>query len=237
MRKAMSTLAMCAILLAGSSFMAQGQKFESGDMNLEVQFSPLSSNPIGISGIRGRSFLSENSAFRLNAFVGYNSETDVTQQEDSDNDLEELKDRETSFEIDIRPGYEIHLEGTDRLSPYFGGELVLGYKRTALRSESQNADGDVIYTKVTNGQTGGNGPSEQGFINLGLNGVAGVDYYFAKKLYLGAEFGFGFSYQSFSSVKVDSDADGFDEPDPVVQGGELNVGPNFQGALRLGYMF
>lgn len=242
--KQLSLAAFAALAMAFSAN-AQGEsseeslKFSAGDRNLEVQLAPLGGNPISINGIRYRSFMSSTSAYRVNAFVGYTSSSTITQQAVDSVDQKQLKDVNSSFTINLRPGYEIHFAGTKRLSPYIGGEFDFGYTRTAFKSELQNADDEIKYVRTVNGQVGGSGPSSQGMLTLGLNGVAGFDYYFAKSLYVGAEFGFGFSYQSMLAAKQtsDQDSDNFTEPDPVKQGGSFNLGPNVNGQFRLGFLF
>ena len=135
----------------------------------------------------------------------------------------------TEIAISLRPGFERHLVVSDRLSPYFGVEFELAYQTLTEKDESQ--DGTTVnYIKfINNGQAG--------FVRLGANALAGIDYYVAKKLYLGTEFGFGFSYTGFLASKVKSDASGFDEPDPLKQGSAFDLGPNVVAQIRLGYAF
>lgn len=202
-------------------------KPEGGEKTLELQFTPFGDDPININGIRARWFSSANRAFRLNAFVGFSSDTEITQQENSDLNLAELKDKTTSLTINIRPGFEKHLVGTERLSPYFGWELDLAFQTTSFKVEEQNAT-EINYFKTIN---------QGGYLRLGANAIAGMDYYIGKKLYLGTELGFGFSYTSFLAIKRKSDLPGFTEPDPEKQGGSLDVGPNVVAQIRLGYAF
>lgn len=202
-------------------------KSASGDKTLELQFSPFGDNPIDINGIRMRWFKSNNNAFRLNAFLSVSNDTEITQQEDSNNNLKELRDKAFAFTISLRPGMERHFKGTDRLSPYYGWESELTYRTTSFKVESQFAN-DVKYTKTIN---------QEGYLRLGANLIAGFDYYVAKKLYLGAELGFGASWTKLLSVKTKSDIDGFTEPDPAKRGSSFDVGPNVNAQIRLGYAF
>jgi len=204
-------------------------KAVAGSKTLELQFVPFGSSPVNINGIRFRKFSSATKAFRINAFLGVDSDTDITQQEDTDFDLEELKDRSTEIAISIRPGFENHIVVSDRLSPYFGAEFELALQTTTFRSEEQNGS-EVNYVAQRN-------LANSGFLRLGANAIAGLDYYVAKKLYLGTEFGFGFSYTNFLSVNTKSDVDGFTEPDPRKQGSAFDLGPNVVAQIRLGYAF
>jgi hypothetical protein len=202
-------------------------KAVGGEKTLELQFEPFGSNPIGLNGIRARWFSSRRSAFRLNLFVGISSDTDITQQEDTDLDLRELRDKDFTFSINIRPGFEKHLKGTERLSPYFGFEADLAYQTSTVKIENQNG-AEVKYTKSIN---------DNGFVRVGANAIAGLDYYITKKLYLGTEFGFGASVTKLNAVKIKSNVTGFIEPEPIKRGSSFDLGPNVNAQIRLGYAF
>lgn len=202
-------------------------KLNAGEKTLEVQFAPFGNNPISVNGIRGRWFRTPDKAFRLNAFVSVNTDTQITQQEDSDLNLEELQNKSFLFTISIQPGYEMHLKGTDRLSPYFGWEADFAYRTSSNTTEFQSGS-EVNYSKLIN---------TNGFFRVGINAIAGLDYYVAKKLYLGTEFGFGAGLTRLLAVKVKSDLEGFEEPEPDKRGSSLNLGPNVNAQIRLGYAF
>lgn len=208
--------------------MSSIMKQEGGERQLEVQFAPLGGSPISIGGIRYRAFLTDRSAYRATIFIGYNSTTSPNVVQNSQGTDVELEDKESSFIISLRPGYEMHFDGTDRLSPYVGAEIDFAMQTSS--SETQSLDvNDATITNTTKGQ--------DGFTRFGLNLVAGVDYYVAKNLYLGTELGFGFAMTSNSDIKFESDAPGFTAPDPTPQGSSLDLGPNVLGQIRLGYTF
>ncbi len=203
----------------------EGFKPVAGDKTLEVQFAPLGGTPISIGGIRGRMFTTANSAYRLNAFLGYTSESNITQNEDADADQEQLKDKETSFTIALAPGIEKHFPGTSRISPYIGAELPLAWNTSANKSEVQVAD-EVEWSKTKNG-----------YFEIGLNALAGVDFYFTKSLYLGTEFGFGMQYHKDSKEKVSLSEGDAPEPNGVGTGSTFTLAPNVNGQIRLGFVF
>ncbi|MFY0599217.1 MAG: hypothetical protein JXR03_06065 [Cyclobacteriaceae bacterium] len=203
-------------------------KVSPDERTLEVQFTPFGSNPININGIRFRKFKDETSAFRLNVFLGLDSDSNIKQQKDDENNRLELNTSSSAFSVNIRPGFERHLPGTDRLSPYFGGELDLAIQTSSEEEEFQNTTNDKFETTLRN---------QNGFFRFGINAIAGMDFYVAKKLYLGTEFGFGFSYNKLLSVQLESDEQGFTEPDHQKRGGSFNLGPNVNAQIRLGYAF
>ena len=66
-----------AALFIGSTASAQDvMKQTGGEQNLEFLFAPLGGSPIGINGIKYRSFTSATTAWRASVFLGLNSETD-----------------------------------------------------------------------------------------------------------------------------------------------------------------
>ena len=218
------------IMLVGVALLstaAYSQKFESGDKNLEMNFTPFGGNPISITGIKARMFNSESTALRLGVNLSMANEKMATGTT-ADGSVY-LFDKESTFNLNLRPGYEKHLAGTDRLSPYFGAELDLALQTHKMESEREGTTANEIETGTT---TGANG-----YFRFGINALAGFDYYFADKLYIGSEIGFGFSMVSNSDIEIEDTSSGFTAPDPQEQGSMLNIGPNFIGAIRLGYCF
>lgn len=188
-----------------------------GDWNVEVNFSPLSSNPIFINNIRLRKFKSSSKANRFGIMIGYysqNPSSDITN---------------SYFEMNFRPGSEKHFKGSDRLSPYIGWEIDLGFK-TSKSTNDTGANRTTI-----NGAWDENGSVERGFIRFGANFIIGADYYVAKRVYLGTEIAFGFQYQKFSDVKEVRNAQAFQEP--LKGGSTFQLGPNYNSAIRLGFLF
>lgn len=206
---------LCVFVTSSSLLAAQDFKPVKGDWGAEVNFTPFSSSPISINYIRLRNFTEDNSAFRLGLFLGVNVQ----------NPAEDLTN--TTVEINIRPGLEKHFEGTKRLSPYSGMELDLAYKF------SKSAFDDGTNTATFEGAWNDNG-FERGFIRFGVNTFAGFDLYIFKNLYLGTEFGFGFEYiKQLDIVEKSND----NEIGETKGGSTFRLGPNVNGAIRLGFNF
>lgn len=127
--------------------------------------------------MRGRYFISDLSAFRLSLFVGGTYK--LTDEETEDNPT--LTDKDRTIDFSINPGYEYHFDGTDKLSPYIGGELAYTQTSEKVSDESNNQTQIRTLTTKTSNST------------IGLRILAGGDYYFTDKIYLGAELGFGFT--------------------------------------------
>ncbi|MBL7942027.1 MAG: hypothetical protein JNM00_04640 [Flavobacteriales bacterium] len=235
-----------ALALLMSIDYATAQKQVGSDKNFEFTFAPLGGNPVGIQGIRLRSFNSDGTgAIRLGLYIGGMTDVTVnTQPGMIEEDQPELLTTDKSFNFSIRPGYEKHFEGTDRLSPYVGGEIFIGMGSTSTETEYystndfDDADNYVVWTDT---QTDGD-------MTIGLNILAGFDFYFHDNIYLGAEMGFGFQSTNIKDGEYEvSDLDAFKiyngipedtdvEFDPTINGKNSAWGPNVQGTLRLGVL-
>jgi opacity protein-like surface antigen len=224
MKKAILFFALALATISG----VYAQKQTGGEKNLEVQFAPLGGNPVSISGIRFRMFNSATSAIRVGLFIGGTSEKSVVAA-DEDADTPELVDTDKTFDVTIRPGYEKHFAGTERLSPYIGGEILFNMHSETNIDESHNTFDDQVATATTT----------DGSTTFGLNVVAGTDFYFANSIYLGAEIGFGFAMTNNKDTEVEYEGypDGVDAPDPEPNGSSSAWGPNVNGAIRLGWLF
>lgn len=269
MKKIIFFFALALIAVTG----ANAQKQQGGEKNLEVQFTPLGGSPIGINGIRLRIFNSESSAIRIGFSIGgTNVQTVASQQTKTPGSdgktvvIPELYDTEKSFNFSIRPGYEMHFTGTDRLSPYVGGELIFAMGSETQLREFHNANNADDQSKPENFQTW-EMERKQGTTTFGLNAIAGVDFYFVDNFYLGAEVGFGFQSKKYKdsetaasnadawkySAAAQADTDFNDqavyneeqtaiEYNTIIGNGsgdfkESGWGPSFQSTLRLGWLF
>ena len=228
-------LAVTALVAGIASTQAQEQyRPVGGEKNLELMVAPLGGSPVTMAGIKYRHFGSATSAMRLGVFLGFQNKTTILQDEDSQTDMLELKKKESSITIAVQPGLEKHMTGTDRLSPYIGGYLDLNYTYKNKKEETQ-----LNATKVGYDQT------KSGSLGLGLNAVAGFDYYLAKSLYFGTELGFGVSATMPMKNKTESVTLDPVSGNEVTTSGDskkdnmssIQVGPNVVGQLRLGWLF
>jgi len=208
-----------AIMIATNLF---GQKQEQENVTLELEFAPLGASPLKISSLRGRYFIDDIQAFRLSLYMGGK----YTPTKEEEEGQPTLISKDKTFDFVFRPGYEYHFEGTDKLSPYLGTEVY--YALSTTNNSYQGAIGNEVQTTTTKFAKS----------TLGLNILAGGDYYFTDKVYLGVELGFGLTREGRGKTKVEYDnyPAGEDEPDDVVGNSTtLNWGPNYQATIRLGF--
>jgi hypothetical protein len=217
------TLVLSLILAVSSASFAQ-YKPTGGEIGLEVNLVPFSNAPIQLNAIKGRFFLSDVMAVRVGFNFDIASVSETFPDPGNINNVEKEKERITDF--GLTPGIELHLPVGERVSPYVGVEL--GFLTRAYKYEySTNFNNDRVV------QTGLNG-----FTSFGLNLVAGTDLYIYKGLYLGAEFGFGFSSTSFPDVVTTSTTGGVTLTTTIVDNSSVFLfGPNVNSAIRLGWTF
>lgn len=203
---------------------AVAQKQDAKNITLEMEFSPLGSEPLSINGIRARYFKSEDIAFRLGLFIGGSNNPTVTEVGDV-----ELTNGSSSFDFTLRPGFEKHFDGTKSLSPYIGAEGLFGSSITSSKSESiWLSDQNEVQTMRTSNSSP----------QFGLNILSGADIYIIDKFYLGVELGFGFLLDGAGKSRVKYQNPEDDSMENTVTKGnssQLNWGPNYQGTLRIGY--
>ncbi len=231
-----------ALFSACTFVMAQDTPSEfkpaAGAKNLELNFVPLNGKPISISYIRFRKFLTPTTALRLGVglSIATTSVDSVFASNVTPGTTIASKAKTSKFGWNIRPGYEKHFAGTNRLSPYVGAELDL-----AGQSSKEVTPTGVDATDVV-GITTTKNKSKGGFFRVGAGVLAGFDCYITKHLYLGTEFGFGLQFVKYSKLKTEGSGSNTPvapakQPDDVDQGSEFNLGPNFNSAIRLGFIF
>jgi hypothetical protein len=207
-----------------SSIHSLAQKQESGDLPIELEFSPLGANPLKISSIRTRYFLSENLAYRIGLFAGGSRKPSYTELNNID-----LVNSTRNFNFTLRTGLEKHFEGTRKLSPYYGGELAFSYKKNTISTESAwISNTNEIKTQKSKSTNS----------TFGINLFTGADLYLTDKIFLGVEIGFGFQYEGRgrTSVNWKNPENNLDEnSNKIGSSASFQWGPNYQGTIRLGY--
>lgn len=220
-----------AIALTGSTFAQKATT--DAPLSLEGQLgfnaSTLSFNA---PAIRARYFVADNIAVRLTFGMNKTSETFNYFETENTNTGASGTEINKAGGWNLALGGEYHFAGTDRLSPYAGLDIMFG--GGSATSEWSNYDGagyNADYKRDTEAKTS----------NIGVNLVAGTDYYFAENFYIGMELGIGFGS---TTVK-----EGTDVSSDIIAGSTVTVentsneekystlGNNFIGNFRLGWRF
>ena len=104
-----------------------------------------------------------------------------------------LKSKSSNFNVAL--GLEKHFTGTDKLSPYFGGEVGFGLNSNSLNGINTENGQQYLEGGTFTAQTvGGN--------NFYAGLVFGADYYFISSIYIGAELGYGFAIENYGKRQI-----------------------------------
>ena len=145
-----------AVALSGTMFAQKGTS--DNPYSLEGTINPTSVGGLAwqVPSVRARYFFKDNMAGRLT--IGYSSSSDTT----------------VGSSNSIGLGFEYHLAGNDKMSPYFTAGVNFGGTNV----------GDAVEVKTS---------------SLGFGIGAGLDYYISENIYVGLEM----SLLNYSSNKVD----------------------------------
>lgn len=232
----MKKILLSASLLA-MSLLAQAQddyKPVQGDVTAEFTYGGLfNPSQLGLNGggLRFRYFLADQLAARVGFNASSNSVTNNFLYTENNMQVIGGTEKITTSAFDLNLGVEKHFTGTERLSTYAGADLRVnlgGYKEVGENTDGNNYDKGTFYSSRT-GSTG-----------IGLRLVAGADYYFVKKVYLGGEFGWGFLANSTGKTKtsVETGGSSVEIVTPASNNAKsFEVSPSVVGSVRLGFRF
>lgn len=206
-------------LACGLSFAAKAQVAEqallkpiAGDKTLEAS---IRLDGATSTTIRLRSFKSEKAATRYSFGVAYNHEETAANAT--------VKELGFSF----APGAEKHFAGTSRLSPYLGLAVPLSYSHRRYRASEED---------INNVDWGTMLESDKSILGLGLQGLAGADFYITSKFYVGIEAGATFEYKKHH-LKDKSFKEGYTPKTSKETTSSTGFSTFTSGGLRVGFAF
>jgi outer membrane protein W len=220
---------LCITTLGFAQDTDQTFKAVSG-ITTDVSFSPFNAGDqlIKIETLNVRYFMKPNLALRVGLQADYYHDQYDNERSSNSN----LVACSHTFLFGILPGIEYHFEGTKRLSPYVGGEVFFYNFSSGAKAES---NGDEFYKIKGATDAYESGYENRAFNQFGLSAGAGVDYYFSKHIYIGTEFGYGFSYFRYGKVEEIID----NTTNELTQGKqtEFILGSSVRSTLKLGWKF
>ena len=231
MKKLLLSLSIACLGLA-----AQAQDFKpaKGDVTTEFGLAGGLNNAefdLNEGLLRFRYFVKSDLAIRAGFNVSTFSNTDNIYGvvgSPNENKVGYNKDSETTLMINL--GVEKHFAGTDRLSPYVGADFLIG-----STSEKESRENTLGGNYVENEHFERKAPGSFGF---GLRGVIGADYYIAKRLYLGAEAGFGFMSSKDGEVTTTTTTGGNTTTVTNKSAGKnFGISSSIITAVRVGFVF
>ena len=176
---------MAAVLAGAISASAQDSfKPEAGDFSLELNYTPgiLSGNNSSAGfklpeyGLKGRLFVGDRFAVKLNLGFSTNSTNDKTYITNPDNSVTTTEDISGRTSFSIMPGIEYHFGNYKRVSPYVGAAVGINVGNRVSRDVTGNVSSKTVSPTF----------------GFAVQAAAGVDVYICKGLYAGLEMGLGY---------------------------------------------
>ena len=151
----------CGMIISGS-VMAQ-KPTDGNPFSLEgnINYNAVDGITFTSPSVRLRYFIKDNMAGRIQLGMMNTSMNDST----------------SMSSLNIGLGYEYHLSGTDRMSPYVGAAIGFG----------SDTDASDVSTS-----------------RFGFNIIGGMDYYIFENVYMGLELGLGFSTETVGDADASS---------------------------------
>ena len=215
-------------IIIGTSVLLVAQDFKpvAGQLAAEVNFTPLSTTPIGLNYLKARYNLGDGIVVRIGVDIRTHSEKSEPINEFDPDITDEQKMSYSQF--GLYPGIEKHFGNLERLSPYVGAQIGFVTKSSKSSYTDNNADA------TTESKGAWLNGSNRGYTSIGLNLLAGVDFYFTRNLYLGTEIGFGFNSTTYKEVEVTM---GSTTTTTDVKDSSSGIGFTYNPAIRLGFWF
>lgn len=164
---------------------------------------------IGNEVLLARYYLEDNRALRLGSGINLiNGKASRVDSATSSAGAALIDSNYTAKRTDVylSPGYEFHMKSGKNLDPYFAALVTMG-KIGRSKERLLITTTDTIGTSVTDITY-----DQDGGFELGLNFIAGVNYFIAEKLSIGAEYGFGVSNSrlggDWNRVTIDTPSSG-----------------------------
>lgn len=148
---------------------------------VELGINPINSVGLENGRLTGLYSFSDNVSLRLGFGFGIASE----RQEDEDADAFE---KTTDGVFTIVPGVVFSFDGTNRLTPYVGAEVLFAHG--AEKSVEENGP-DRVETKTTHN-------------TIGVNAFTGLNIYLVKDFFVGVECGLGFSHTGYEDNRSEN---------------------------------
>ena len=188
---------MAAVLAGAISASAQDSfKPEAGDFSLELNYTPgiLSGNNSSAGfklpeyGLKGRLFVGDRFAVKLNLGFSTNSTNDKTYITNPDNSVTTTEDISGRTSFSIMPGIEYHFGNYKRVSPYVGAAVGINVVNRVSRDVTGNVSSKTVSPTF----------------GFAVQAAAGVDVYICKGLYAGLEMGLGYGLDKTGRGKTSS---------------------------------
>jgi hypothetical protein len=215
-----------ALSLSGTMFAQKATKENPFSLEGQLSFNT-STLSFNAPSLRMRYFFADDLAARVSLSLNNSSTKDYYYENLNNSGGEGTEINKTSMTM-ISLGAEKHFAGTDKLSPYVGADLVYGMGNTSAKWDKFDGGGyNSDYTRTVKNPVS----------MIGVNLVAGTDYYFAENFYVGLELGIGFQSISEKAGESIVTSGGTTTTTLSEPAKSSSFGNNFIGNARLGWRF
>jgi outer membrane protein W len=178
-------------------------------------------------GIKFRYFFNSKMALRAGlGFSSYMNEDSFSENNDGSGEIGTYTIKYSGF--NIRPGFEYHFASTNRLSPYVALDISVGIG--SRKVEGINAG---FYSYEPNYSYNSKNKS----ILFGTSINAGIDFYVAKNLFIGVEFGYAAIWSKDKEGTWDQNSNGNVSNGTTPEERRTNTGFGAFGGIRFGWRF
>ncbi|MDR1408658.1 MAG: porin family protein [Tannerella sp.] len=227
MKKIFIVLAVVTVGVITSSAQDGSVKPGKGSFSLEAGFSPFSvtGENIQLHGGQIRAIYSVTDKVGIRLGLGFGVEMVSNDNGQSGDDWRKTTGNFSN--ISFTPGIIYNFSGTDRLTPYIGGELI--FATSSANDVEESRDSKTVTRNL----------SEDGLFNtFGLGLFSGFNYYLARNLYAGAELGLSLKSYSLKNTVIEATNNGQTQTmEPKDKASLTSLGTVCTPAIRLGWVF
>ena len=185
-------------------------------------------NPLGIifNELKVRYFVSEKRAYRARGIASM-SNNNITINGTNGKNANVIESKQS---LNLGVGFEDHFKSKNHISPYWGGEVLIGLERVSL--DGTNTDDGLTFKQDYKVK------SENTEFAIYVGGIAGLDYYLNTNFYIGTEIRYGYQSKNLGNVsKTVFDPLGNASSSGSSLGTNTKLEMSYTPGVRIGYKF
>ena len=194
-----------------------------GLLQLQIMDKPLG---IVFNELKVRYFVSEKRAYRARGLAAM-SNNNITINGSNGKNANVIESKQS---LNLGVGFEDHFKSKNHISPYWGGEVLIGLERVSL--DGTNTDDGLTFKQDYKVK------SENTEFAIYVGGIAGLDYYLNTNFYIGTEIRYGYQSKNLGNVsKTVFDPLGNASNSGSSLGTNTKLEMSYTPGVRIGYKF
>lgn len=156
---------------------------------IEMGINPI--NSVGLENGRLTALYSFSENFSVRLGFGFGVESEKTEDEEA-----KTSEKNTDGLFSVAPGVVFFFDGTNRLSPYVGAEVLFahGAEKNIVENEGNRVETETKHN------------------TFGANAFTGLNIYLIKNLFVGVECGLGFTHTGFEDNRSENTFNVYAQP-------------------------